>query len=534
MQETKDFLAAFGNKTDTGKVRAGNEDYMECFKSSFGDVFVVCDGMGGHEGGEIASRLAVTTIKQVIVNNPNNLSGTQSIIEEAISVANKAILLKAQEIPQLKGMGTTCVILVIKDHKAYWGHIGDSRLYLLRQNTLYRMTKDHSFVQGLVDQGLLKWEEAENHPRKNEITKALGIYEKIDPDVNMKPLGLYKGDKFLLCSDGLSGPVPEEEIKEMLSKFSVIDASNALVEKANSYGGPDNITVQVIEVIKGIEPAGEITPEGAVNFRGQSKIKTGELPPFDGTAIPVQRKKNKLLIPGIIVIAFVLIIAAILIWKPFDGSTVKLNPQDSLQVKDSLKDSTAMLIDSFKTVIMQMYQGKNTNANFTFPPNMSLAKDFYYKGKLGGPDRSFTLEKLIKNIRENNLVYESSTVPLRQDSGLYRFELAAKFKEMYNTYEILIAVTADRKLEIKRIEFLRETKIAEEEKKKENSAPKINKPEETPKQDSVKKPENIPEEKTEQPKNNTEQPDNNREQPPKKDEDIKKDEKHDEKKGTRI
>src|SRR5690606_13081785 len=156
----KNIKLRYGNKSDVGKVRERNEDYMVSFQCSYGFVFVVCDGMGGHIAGEIASRLAANTIKEFIKESAFELESAQQIIYEAICGANSAIVNRSEEDAELKGMGTTCVVLIISEDSegnevAFLGNVGDSRIYLIRSDNIYQVTKDMTYVQTLVDQGIL-------------------------------------------------------------------------------------------------------------------------------------------------------------------------------------------------------------------------------------------------------------------------------------------------------------------------------------------------------------------------------------------
>lgn len=247
------FSIDIGNGTDVGRVRQQNEDYLEFFESKFGYVFIVCDGMGGHTAGEVASRMAVSAIKEHILNNPDVITSTKQIIVDAINTANNRILDKWNEEPELKGMGTTVVLLIVKSNIAYYGHVGDSRIYIVRNSKIYQLTKDHSFVQTLVDGGLISYEEAEKHPRKNEITQAIGINSDIRVDVNNIGLNLYKNDVIMLCTDGLTGLVEDKNIENIINKNPPQSASLKLIEAANNNGGHDNITVQIVKVVKGIQ-----------------------------------------------------------------------------------------------------------------------------------------------------------------------------------------------------------------------------------------------------------------------------------------
>lgn len=316
---TSDFSIDIGNGTDVGKVREKNEDYLESFESPFGYVFVVCDGMGGHTAGEVASRLAVATIKENILNNPQGITSTKQIIIDSINLANHRIIEKWTDEPELKGMGTTVVVLIVKTNIAYYAHVGDSRMYMIRNSHIYQMTRDHSFVQTLVDGGLISYEESETHPRKNEIMQALGITTDIKVDINNIGLNLYKNDTFILCSDGLSGLIKDEEIQRIVNTNDPQEAALKLISTANNNGGFDNITVQVVKVVKGLStPKGkeDAAPLGALNknvigikqnaFKPHSFDKTSELPAFNNVA----KKKNKTML-YVLLVALIIIIGGL-------------------------------------------------------------------------------------------------------------------------------------------------------------------------------------------------------------------------------
>lgn len=235
-------------KTDVGRKRAANEDSMCNAETQNGLVSVVCDGMGGHVGGATASNIAVSTI----IDNLNSVfyEDPRVAIGESIDRANKAIIQKTVEQPQLAGMGSTCVMLLVRDGKVYIGHVGDSRIYLIRSRRIVQLTKDHSYVQMLVDCGEITKEEAEHHPRKNEITNALGIPTMSPATVAEDAIIPEAGDCFVLCSDGLSGMVPDHTICKVISNQSEMGAQDRvdrLVALANENGGLDNITVQLVE-----------------------------------------------------------------------------------------------------------------------------------------------------------------------------------------------------------------------------------------------------------------------------------------------
>lgn len=235
-------------KTDVGRKRAANEDNMYNTITQNGLVSVVCDGMGGHVGGATASKIAVSTI----IDNLNNVyyDDPRIAIGESIDRANRSIIQKTIEQPELAGMGSTCVLLLVRGGKVYIGHVGDSRIYLVRSKRIVQLTKDHSYVQMLVDCGEITREQAEHHPRKNEITNALGIPNMSPATVADDAIVPEAGDCFVLCSDGLSGMVSDDTICKIISRQSEMNAQervDRLVALANENGGVDNITVQLVE-----------------------------------------------------------------------------------------------------------------------------------------------------------------------------------------------------------------------------------------------------------------------------------------------
>lgn len=242
--------------TDVGCKRKANEDWLDSFESDNGLVAVVCDGMGGHVGGQIASHVAVDAIRNFL--STRFFDDARTAIVQACDAANQAILQRASQQPELMGMGSTCVMLIVRDGKVYIGSVGDSRIYLVRSRTIKQLTKDQSYVQMLVDAGQITAEQAEHHPRKNEITNALGLQNMKPATVLETPINPEAGDCFLLCSDGLSGMVSDAEIAKITGnqgKMSQRDRVNALIQKAREHGGLDNITCQIVEF--------SLTPESA-------------------------------------------------------------------------------------------------------------------------------------------------------------------------------------------------------------------------------------------------------------------------------
>ncbi len=235
-----------GNYSDVGKAREINEDYFGSFSGSFGSLLLVCDGMGGHKGGEIASRLAVETISNHFekLNDNYNIS---EVINKSLEAANTSIILKAKENSDLTDMGSTVVLVLIKDELVYYTSLGDSRIYKIRDGAIDQITKDNSLVQQMVDSNIITEDEAKVHPKKNVITKALGTNDELEQEY-YEPFKLIENDKLILCSDGLTAHVDEEEIFQLSENNPPQQAAQKLVELANDRGGTDNITVQIVAV----------------------------------------------------------------------------------------------------------------------------------------------------------------------------------------------------------------------------------------------------------------------------------------------
>ncbi len=234
--------------TDKGKVRAHNEDAYGIEESTpNGKVYVVCDGMGGHVGGATASNLAVTSILEYF--RKEAYDNIFIAIDKALQFANEQIYVHTLAEPSLKGMGTTAVVLVIKNDDCYIGHVGDSRIYLKTENKLHRITKDHSFVQNLVDSGVITDDQAESHPQKNQILRALGHGSEVKGTVSSAVIKVQKGDVFMLCSDGLNGMIHDSVMEQMIDSDNLEVSKLNLLNAAMENGGLDNITLVLVKVL---------------------------------------------------------------------------------------------------------------------------------------------------------------------------------------------------------------------------------------------------------------------------------------------
>lgn len=225
-------------KSDIGLVRKTNEDSYVCVPP---DLFIVADGMGGHEAGEVASSLAVAAIQEHIHKFAGQMDAA-SLLEQAISQANQIIYQTAQRQTEYSGMGTTVTAMYIQGETVYWGHAGDSRLYLVRHANLQQLTNDHSLVGELLQNGSITPEEAHVHPRRNILTRAVGTADTIQVDCGS--FDWVPQDQILLCTDGLTSMVNDREIEQILQENRELkDTVELLVEKALLAGGLDNITI---------------------------------------------------------------------------------------------------------------------------------------------------------------------------------------------------------------------------------------------------------------------------------------------------
>jgi serine/threonine protein phosphatase PrpC len=235
--------------THPGKVRENNEDAYICFESPNGSVYVVCDGVGGHYGGEIASRLATECLQKNLTEKiyPTPFEALTS----AIVFANQEIRKASQEAGLLPdfGMGSTIVAVLYQNDAFYLAHMGDSRCYLFDQKQLIRLTKDHTRLQELIDEGWPAPANPRNHPEAHALTLCLGIREDVAPEIRSEPLRLAKKDLLLLCTDGLTNMLTEEQILNILlvPGQDIEKQVHILVNQANEEGGEDNITVILIE-----------------------------------------------------------------------------------------------------------------------------------------------------------------------------------------------------------------------------------------------------------------------------------------------
>ena len=237
------------SKTDIGLMRSSNQDYCKTGELPDGCIWaVVCDGMGGANGGSTASRIAAETIAEQLkelYHTEKYRDDMEKLIKTAIAIANQRVYDMSLNVYSLSGMGTTVVTAVVKNEVVHIVHAGDSRAYLYENGSLTQITKDHSMVQELVDIGQITPEQAQNHPNKNIITRALGTRANLRTDYNY--VGFSKGNVLIMCTDGLSNYITEDSLSGYIQRYQGSELADKLVEQANAMGGSDNITVAVIE-----------------------------------------------------------------------------------------------------------------------------------------------------------------------------------------------------------------------------------------------------------------------------------------------
>jgi protein phosphatase len=235
-------------RTDRGRVRPHNEDSLLADQDR--GVLAVADGMGGHAAGEVASRLAIETVSELLDTSSFEPDGLPDLLRRAVSESNHRIGERMRTQPECRGMGTTLVVLVMHEGRFWIAHVGDSRAYLVRDGAIRQLTSDHSFVNELVRLGMLSREQAARDPRRNVVTRALGSGPHVEPDILEG--ACREGDLVLLCSDGLNTMLEDQEILAVIEQAGMEPdrASEALVDAANGAGGEDNVTVVVASCLR--------------------------------------------------------------------------------------------------------------------------------------------------------------------------------------------------------------------------------------------------------------------------------------------
>ena len=394
--------------TDVGRRRDHNEDNMAyvipkdpAVMTHKGALLIVADGMGGHAAGEVASEIAVDTVSQTYYQDEND--DVPASLLQAIRRANTAIQHRAAENMLRSGMGTTCVAAVLRGNMAYIANIGDSRAYLVRQASIRQLSQDHSWVAEQVRAGLLTDEQARNHAQRNVITRSLGTQLEVDIDIFRQTL--EEGDMLLLCSDGLSGMVNDEELLHTISQFAPQESVYHLVERANENGGTDNITAIVAHIQElGVEPpnvrqpvlAGgpELSDEDTARLfvsqpnSANAAARNGELP-LPGSPLPtyssgplassesdtapqpalrVKKQHGRLFYPTLVLLILFVLVAAggasyFLLINRFVSSTLNSADQLITQASGEVGSNPVRALHDLATAQQQLRSLQNLDSN---------------------------------------------------------------------------------------------------------------------------------------------------------------------------
>lgn len=385
-----------------GNVRTAQEDSHDiAILTPNGDVFVVCDGMGGHVGGKQASSIAVKSIIEYL--KKEKYDQPMQALNDALQFANMQILGYAKEHPELRGMGTTACIVLLQDTEAYIAHVGDSRIYLYmgKEQQLHRVTKDHSYVQTLVDAGQITDEEAEHHPNKNRILKALGIKPELVPTCNV--LHPKNGDCFLICSDGLNGMITDSTIEGVLKQnIPLADKGERLIQLALEAGGHDNITVELIQITSSPH-----TQSQFISFNPVSTKRTIPPTPTDRnkkthTNHSSRIKKVALWLSAIVIFIVVcLLLTSIVSYRSIKNKEEYLQKQISetaqtIENKTLEKETIVKSLQDAQEQLTQMESEKTSSASETKNQEINLLNDSLEK-VIADLD---SLDKKLKNYQQ--------------------------------------------------------------------------------------------------------------------------------------
>lgn len=315
------------SRSHVGQVRTANEDSCDTVeRADRTRLLVVADGMGGHQGGATASRTTVATISEFFEQDTAN--NTEEMIRSAIASANARVYEMSQQDHELEGMGTTVVAFVLEArHRATVAHVGDSRAYRCRRGQIEALTIDHSVVAEMQRRGLISADEAAIHPRRNEILRSVGVLPEVE--VELMSVKVAPGDRFVLCSDGLTGVVSDDEIAAVVQAETPASAVDVLIQMANERGGPDNITVQVVSIpASATDTDPEATAPVELSQGGINAVENARL----------ERKQRARIVR--VTVALALCTGAYFFWQLFSPAS-KEPPSDSavVETRDSLEES---------------------------------------------------------------------------------------------------------------------------------------------------------------------------------------------------
>lgn len=364
-----------------GNVRTAQEDSHDiAILTPNGDVFVVCDGMGGHVGGKQASSIAVKSIIEHL--KKEKYDQPMQALNDALQFANMQILGYAKDHPELRGMGTTACIVLLQDTEAYIAHVGDSRIYLYmgKEQQLHRVTKDHSYVQTLVDAGQITDEEAEHHPNKNRILKALGIKPELVPTCNV--LRPKNGDCFLICSDGLNGMITDSTIEGVLKQnIPLADKGERLIQLALEAGGHDNITVELIQITSSPHTQSQFIGFNPKSTKRPILQRSTENNNITHTNHSPRIKKAALWVSAIVVFIVVcLLLTSIVSYRSIKNKEECLQKQifetaQTIENKTLEKETIVKSLQDAQEQLTQMESEKTSSASETKKQEINLLND---------------------------------------------------------------------------------------------------------------------------------------------------------------
>ena len=431
------------SKTDVGRVRPANEDSIGSIIKNIGiysNVYIVCDGMGGHVGGARASQIAIRSIDEYFRGTPDPTPNIA--LKTAIEFANMQIFGDAQANPEYKGMGTTVTLMVESNGLLYIAHVGDSRIYINTDRELYRITKDHSFVQNLVDAGQLTDSEMETHKRKNELTRALGIAMDVDVEVAPQPIRAKKGDKFLLCSDGLCGLINDSMISATINTYSDLNtAVDELILLANNAGGHDNISADLIEVIESDFVKTTFVDKNNVpnSNTGTQEVKL----PNGPTKPKIDKKLQILLSLVVLVVLIVLAVGGNLLINtdneevPADVESIVVNVDKK---NDLTLDERILLLSKFENMNDTMFYSftkKLISTEFTKAINKSGKYIQLSDSKESKEKQKFYLsdKKIILNVIDVRQLFTESGYEMQEGSFVYILIEDLELKEIISIFD---------------------------------------------------------------------------------------------------
>lgn len=316
--------------TDVGRRRSGNEDSYDIWvadgsgaEHAADTLIVVCDGMGGSNAGEVASRMAAETVVRVFAEDT---SGSASrALARAIEVANDEVHEHSRSRVDLNGMGTTCTAVALRGDEITVGHVGDSRAYLIRSGRIRQITSDHSLVAQLVARGQITPAEAKTDPRRNVVTRSVGVGPTVEVDAEQMPDPLVPGDTILVCSDGLHGQVSDDELARLASGESLDRACRELIALANERGGPDNITVALARLVSDDAPDG--MSGGAQEFEARPSANASPAV----SAAPRKAGGSRQRMLQMLILALIVLVLALcgIAWVVFGRMRAERDPQTS-------------------------------------------------------------------------------------------------------------------------------------------------------------------------------------------------------------